>query len=60
MVNKRDVLALVEAMPEEIDADELIERIYLLKVLEAAEDDVREGRIIPHEELVRRSEEWLK
>jgi hypothetical protein len=34
MVSKRDVLALIERMPEQIDAEELIERIYLLKKLE--------------------------
>jgi len=32
----------------------------LLEQLEAAEADVEAGRLIPHEELVRRSEEWLK
>jgi hypothetical protein len=54
-VDKRDILALIEDMPEQIDPEDLIERLYLLRKLEAAEADVREGRLIPHDELVRRS-----
>ena len=59
-MNNRDVLALLDEMPEVIDPEDLIYRIYLLKKVEAAEADLQAERVIPHEELVRRSEEWLK
>lgn len=59
-MNKRDVQALLEEMPETIDPEDLIYRIYLLTKLEAAENDIRTGNVISHDELVRRSEEWLK
>ncbi len=59
-MNKRDVLQILESMPEEIDPDELMYRIWFLQKLEAAERDAEAGNIITHAELVRRSEEWLK
>lgn len=60
VMNKRDVLQVVEGMPDEIDLDELIYRFYVIRKLERAEEDLRAGRTISHEEFVRRSNEWLK
>ena len=59
-MKKETVFNILGQMPEEIDADELIERITLWEVLERAEEDIREGRLIPHEEIVRETDEWFK
>lgn len=59
-VKKSDILELLRDMPEEIDADELIYRVYLRQKVEAAEAAVEAGQVLSHEEVVRRSEEWLK
>ena len=59
-MKKNDILELLRAMPEEIDADELIYRVYLRQKLEASEVAVEAGKIFSSEEVVRRSEEWLK
>ncbi len=59
-MKKTDVLDLLRDMPEEIDADELIYRLYLRQKLEASESAVDSGNVLSHEEVVRRSEEWLK
>jgi hypothetical protein len=59
-VKKHDVLDLLQEMPEEVDVDDLIHRLYLKQKLEAAEDAAEAGDLIPHDEAVRRSGEWLK
>jgi hypothetical protein len=60
MMNKRDVLQILEQMPEEIDPNELMYRVFLLRKLQAAEADLEARRYISHEDFVRKTEEWLK
>ena len=59
-MKKNAILELLRDMPEDIDADELIYRVYLRQKLEASEEAVEAGQVFSHEEVVRRSEEWLK
>ena len=59
-MKKNDILEILRDMPEEIDAEELIYRVYLRQKLEASETAVEAGKVLSHEEVVRRSEEWLK
>ena len=59
-MKKNDVLALLREMPEDIDTDDLMYRLYLRQKLEAAEAAAETGDIIPHDEVVRRSDAWLQ
>jgi predicted transcriptional regulator len=59
-VKKNDVLELLREMPEEVNVDDLIYRLYLKQKLEAAEAAAKAGDLIPHDEVVRWSGEWLK
>ena len=59
-MKKADVLDLVEAMPDELDHEELIYRIYLRHKLAEAEADVAAGRVYTQEEVIRITSEWLK
>lgn len=59
-MKKHDVLALLREMPDDIDTDDLMYRLYLRQKLEAAEAATETGDIIPHDEVVRRSDEWLQ
>jgi hypothetical protein len=52
IITKQQVLDMIKELPEKIDVDELMYRLYLRQKLEAAEADVREGRLISHEEVV--------
>ena len=46
-------------MPAAIDVDDLIYQLYLLEKLEEGEDDIREGRILSHEQTIKRiSPKW--
>ncbi len=59
-IAKQQVFELVKDLPEEIDIDEIMYRLYLRQKLETAEKDVREGRIVSHEEVVRETSKWFK
>ena len=60
VITKRQVLELVKDLPDEIDIDELMYRLYLRQKLEAAEKDVREGLLVSHEEVIKETSEWFK
>ena len=59
-MNKHDVIAVMEAMPEEFDLDELVYRLHLKQKLEASERAFAEGRVLAHDEVVRRSRAWFR
>ena len=59
-MKKNEILELLRVMPEDIDADDLIYRLYLKQKLEIAEAAAQADDVIPHEEVVKRSREWLK
>ena len=60
VITKRQVLDLVKDLPDEIDIDELMYRLYLRQKLEAAEKDVREGLLVSHEEVIKETSGWFK
>jgi predicted transcriptional regulator len=59
-VKKHEVQSLLDTMPDEIDAEQLIYTLYLKYKLERAEADIAAGRLTPHEEVERLMAEWLK
>ena len=59
-VKKRDMVELLEDMPEEIDTEELIYRIYLNEKIKASEAAAAAGDVLPHDEVIKLSDEWLK
>jgi hypothetical protein len=59
-IAKKQFLDMVKKMPARIDLEELIYRLYLKEKLEAAENDVRHGRLISREAVVRETEKWFK
>lgn len=60
IIAKQQVLDMIKDLPEKVDVDELMYRLYLKEKLEAAEKDVCEGRLIQHEEVVRETSKWFK
>ncbi len=60
-ISKHQVLEIIEDLPEEeIDIDEIMYRLYLRQKLEAAEKDMRNGRLVSHEEVIRETSKWFK
>ncbi|MBI4683312.1 MAG: hypothetical protein HY757_09470 [Nitrospirae bacterium] len=58
-ITKQQVLDLIKDLPDEVDIDEVIYRLYLRQQLEAAEKDVQEGRLVSHEEVVKETSAWF-
>jgi len=59
-IAKQQVIDLLNDLPDQVDIDEVIYRLYLRQKLELAEQDVREGRLTSHAEVVRETSEWFK
>ena len=59
-MRKQEMIEWVESLPDEVDPEEIIYRLYLKAKLDAGEEDVRAGHLVPHEEVVARSDGWFK
>lgn len=59
-IAKEQIFELIKDLPEEVDIDEIMYRLYLRQKLEAAEKDVTEGRLVSHEEVIKETSGWLK
>ena len=51
---------MLDRMPVETDAEQLIYTLYLKHKLERAEAAIAAGRLTPHAEVERLMAEWLK
>ena len=59
VIAKAEALELVDQMPDSFDLEELQYRLYLRQKIEAAEDDIRAGRTLTHEEVVQETAAWF-
>jgi hypothetical protein len=59
-MQKERVLEVVEELPDDVDLDALIERLYVLRRLELAEDEVASGKLVDHDEVEQRMAKWLE
>ncbi len=57
-IAKKKLLELIHDLPEEVEIDEIMYRLYLRQKLEEAEKDVHAGRLTPHEEVVKETSRW--
>lgn len=51
---KQLALRAVEQLPEDATLEDAMERLFFLEKIERGRADVREGRVVSHEEVVRR------
>ena len=45
-ISKRAIESCIAEMPDIIDTDEVMHRLYLLQKIEAGEADIRDGKIL--------------
>jgi predicted transcriptional regulator len=60
MISKKIVLETIEQMPNEFNVDELVEKLYFMAHVEKGLQDIAEGRVLKHEEVVESMSKWLK
>jgi hypothetical protein len=53
-IAKAKLESFLEDLPEQVDTEEVMYRLYLLEKIEAGETDIAEGRSLSHEEAVQR------
>jgi len=53
-ITKAKLETFFEDLPEQVDTEEVMYRLYLLEKIEAGEADIAEGRVLSHEEAVQR------
>jgi predicted transcriptional regulator len=54
---KQMALEAVKRLPDDATLEDAMERIYFLQKIERGLADVAAGRVVPHQEVVRRFEE---
>jgi predicted transcriptional regulator len=60
MLTKEKIKKTVDLLPENVTADELINRIILLDKIEQGLDDVEKGNVFTTEEVEKKLNKWLK
>lgn len=58
-IGKQALRDLIEDLPEEVEIDEVLYRVYLRGKLEEAEEDARAGRVVSHEEVEAETARWF-
>jgi hypothetical protein len=53
-MQKETVMQVVEAMPDDIDLDALLNKLYVLEKIEQGERSLRDEGGVPHEEVLKR------
>ena len=57
---KKQILDMVKEMPNKVNVDEVMYRLYLAKKIEAGEQDIRAGRTLSHERVKKEIKKWFK
>lgn len=57
---KKEVISLIEDLPEDITLDDIIYHLYVKQKLIKAKEDIAQGRTYSHEKVKKMAEKWLK
>jgi hypothetical protein len=60
MAVKDIALAVIDALPDSADMDEIIHALYLRAKFERGEQEIRGGEGVTHEEACRRIRKWAR
>ena len=58
-ISKKSLETLIKELPEEVETEEVMYRLYLLQKIETGENSIREGHTLSHTEAKERlSRKW--
>jgi predicted transcriptional regulator len=60
MTEKERILKMIEQLPDNITADDVMYELYVKEVLDRSSADEAAGRVVPHEEVKKRFSKWLE
>ena len=55
---KQEALEAIGRLPDDVDMDEIMYRLYMLDKVRKGREDVEAGRTIAHDDLLRELERW--
>lgn len=55
---KQEAIETIQKLPDNIDLDEIVYRLYVINKIQQGMQDVEAGHTISHEELTREIEQW--
>ena len=55
---KQEAIKAIQRLPDSVDFDEIVYRLYVLNKVHQGLQDVEKGRVISSEELQREIEQW--
>lgn len=59
MTTKEAVLKMIQSLPDDASIEEILYHLYVLQKIQAGEEDIEAGRVVPHEEVMRDLAQWL-
>ncbi|MEO8458203.1 MAG: hypothetical protein ABI559_10360 [Chloroflexota bacterium] len=59
-LTKRKIMESLATLPENATVEDFQERLTLLTAVAEGLEDIEAGRVIPHEEMVKRVKQWLE
>ena len=59
-INKEDIIEMIQALPDDVSVEDIMEAIYVRKKIERGLKDSEEGELYTHEEAKERLARWLK
>lgn len=60
-ISKSKLETLFKELPDKVDIEEVMYRLYLLQKIERGEADIQEGRTLSHKDAMKRlSKKWQK
>lgn len=60
MMTKEKVLSTLKELPEEFTLDDLFEKLIVIEKIEFGLSQIREGKVITHDEVKEKVKEWRK
>jgi predicted transcriptional regulator len=59
-MRKQAIIKVINELPDVIKLDDLIEKLIIIEKIEVGLKDIKEGRVISHQEVKKRIKKWSK
>lgn len=58
MTVKEEAIQALSSLPDNVEIEEMMYRLYVLEKIHQGEQDILEGRVISNEQLLKEIESW--
>ena len=57
---KKSAIEVIEKLPDDSSYEDIMEMLFFLQKVESGLNDIKDGRVISHEDVKKRLGRWLK